>query len=131
MSVYNSLSSTSYIVSLCVFFLYLFFHGLFFFNMDVGSFLRKLFGEPVRGANIFLFGPNKLHTTTPPPLFAVITNFIIPVEIFPHGLMDGSLTNDGGPMILESSSSLRNGNVHFGNLQVEISVMHKWKFSRA
>ena len=63
MSVYNSLSSTSYIVSLCVFFLYLFFHGLFFFNMDVGSFLRKLFGEPVRGANIFLFGPNKLHTT--------------------------------------------------------------------
>ena len=36
----------------------------FFFNMDVGSFLRKLFGEPVRGANIFLFGPNKLHTTT-------------------------------------------------------------------
>ena len=35
----------------------------FFFNMDVGSFLRKLFGEPVRGANIFLFGPNKLHTT--------------------------------------------------------------------
>ena len=26
--------------------------------MDVGSFLRKLFGEPARGANIFLFGPN-------------------------------------------------------------------------
>jgi hypothetical protein len=33
-------------------------------TMDVGSFLRKLFGEPARGANIFLFGPNKLHTTT-------------------------------------------------------------------
>ena len=34
----------------------------FFFTMDVGRFLRKLFGEPARVANIFLFGPNKLHT---------------------------------------------------------------------
>jgi hypothetical protein len=32
--------------------------------MDVGRFLRKLFGEPARGANNFLFGPNKLHTTS-------------------------------------------------------------------
>ena len=35
----------------------------FFFIMDIGSFLRKLFGEPARGANIFLFGPNNLYTT--------------------------------------------------------------------
>ena len=36
----------------------------FFFTMDVGSVLRKLFGEPARVANNFLFGPNKFHTTT-------------------------------------------------------------------
>ena len=57
-----------------VFFLYffcIFFHGLFFFiTMDVSRerrFLRKLFGEHVRGANIFLFGPNKLYFTTSTP----------------------------------------------------------------
>jgi hypothetical protein len=38
--------------------------------MDVGRVLRKLFGEPARGANIFifLFGPNKVHTTTGSPV---------------------------------------------------------------
>ena len=49
-----------------VFFLYFFSWSVFFFTMDVSRerrFLRKLFGEHVRGANIFLFGPNKLYTT--------------------------------------------------------------------
>ena len=42
----------------------------FFFTTDVGRVLRKLFGEPARGANIFifLFGPNKVHTTTGSPV---------------------------------------------------------------
>jgi hypothetical protein len=31
--------------------------------MDVGRDLRKMFAEHVRGANIFLFNPNNLHTT--------------------------------------------------------------------
>ena len=52
-------------IFVCIFFVF-FFMVCLFFTMDVSRerrFLRKLFGEPVRGANIFLFGPNKLHTT--------------------------------------------------------------------
>jgi hypothetical protein len=40
------LSSTSYIVSLCVFVFVFIFSWSFFFTMDVGSFLRKLFETP-------------------------------------------------------------------------------------
>ena len=53
-----------HIIYAYLFCIYLFMVCFLYVTMDVGSFLRKLFGEPARGANIFLFGPNKLHTTT-------------------------------------------------------------------